>query len=394
MKSLKISALLILLAIAAAACGQEEAPRPTFEPVEDQTETPTEAPIEDPAPTEETVVSDSSLAGTTWLLVELNGEPLVPRSQITAQFNENGAVSGSSGCNNYTAAYEVDRNNITFNMSPAATTLMACPGPIMKQETAYLEALAAAETFEIAEDQLILYDADGKPVAIYMAVSQDLAGKAWLVVSYNNDTGSVVGVNANTQITAAFGHDGQLTGNASCNDYFGPYEAEDNNIVMGPFGTTRKLCPDPVMDQESQYLAALETAATYKFDGITLNMRTADDATAVNMQPVTTVSGNVTNVDNAPIPDGAILTVQIQDTSLQDVAATVIGEQVIENPGQFPIAYEVAYDRGDIASPQYTMSARITAADGTLLFINDTAIQVITNGETEDVEIPVIQVGG
>jgi putative lipoprotein len=148
------------------------------------------------------------------------------------------------------------------------------------------------------------------------------------------------------------------------------------------------------MEQEDQYLAALESVATYKFDGITLNMRTAEGATAVNMQPVPTVSGLVTNVDNAAIPEGAILTVQIQDTSLQDVAATVIGEQIIENPGQFPIPYQVGYDPSDIASPQYTMSARITAADGTLLFINDTAIRVITNGVTEDVEIPVIEVGG
>lgn len=107
------------------------------------------------------------------------------------------------------------------------------------------------------------------------------------------------------------------------------------------------------------------------------------------------VWGDVTNTDNAPIPEGAILTVQIQDSSLQDVAATVIGEQIVENPGQFPIPYEVFYDPADITSPQYTMSARITAADGSLLFINDTAIHVITGGNpTQDVGIPVIQVGG
>lgn len=40
------------------------------------------------------------------------------------------------------------------------------------------------------------------------------------------------------------------------------------------------------------------------------------------------------------------------------------------------------------------MSARITAADGSLLFINDTAIAVIPNGATENVAIPVIPVGG
>jgi len=378
------------LVILVTSCGGEETP--TVEPVEEPITQATEAKME--VSTEEPVAAGNPLAGTTWILTELNGEPLVPRSQITAQFNQGGVVSGSSGCNNYTAAYEVDGNNITFNTSPAATTLMACPEPIMEQETAYLEALAVVETFEISEEQLTLYDAGGNAVAVYSVVSQELAATSWQVVSYNNGTGGVVSVASETQITANFAEGGQLAGNTGCNDYFGPYETEDNSITMGPFGTTRKLCPEPVMDQESQYLAALEMAAIYKFDGITLNMRTADGATAVNMRPVSTVSGEVTNIDNATIPEGATLTVQIQDTSLQDVAATVIGEQVVENPGQFPIAYEVAYDASDIASPQYTMSARITAADGSLLFINDTAIAVITNGLTQDVEIPVIAVGG
>jgi putative lipoprotein len=107
-----------------------------------------------------------------------------------------------------------------------------------------------------------------------------------------------------------------------------------------------------------------------------------------------TVYGEVTNVDDASIPEGATLTVQIQDNSLQDVTSPVIGEQIIENPDQFPIPYEVGYDPDDIRSPNYTMSAQIRAADGSLLFTDNMNIPVITGGNpTEDVEIPVIQVG-
>ena len=49
-------------------------------------------------------------------------------------------------------------------------TLMACPEPIMAQESAYLEALGAAETYEISGDQLTLYDADGNPLVVFSAV--------------------------------------------------------------------------------------------------------------------------------------------------------------------------------------------------------------------------------
>lgn len=107
-----------------------------------------------------------------------------------------------------------------------------------------------------------------------------------------------------------------------------------------------------------------------------------------------TVSGEVTNVENDPIPEGATLTVQIQDNSLQDATSPVIGEQIIENPDEFPIPYQVGYNPDDIRSPNYTMSAQIRAADGSLLFTDTMNIPVITGGNpTEDVEIPVVQVG-
>jgi hypothetical protein len=38
------------------------------------------------------------------------------------------------------------------------------------------------------------------------------------------------------------------------------------------------------MEQEQQYLTALETAATYKIDGLNMEMRTADGALVVTFQ--------------------------------------------------------------------------------------------------------------
>ena len=77
-----------------------------------------------------------------------------------------------------------------------------------------------------------------------------------------------------------------MKGNAGCNDYFGPYEMDDKAISMGPFGTTRIACQEPegVMEQETLYLLALETAATYKIDGNKMEMRTAEGSMAANFQ--------------------------------------------------------------------------------------------------------------
>ena len=109
------------------------------------------------------------------------------------------------------------------------------------------------------------------------------------------------------------------------------------------------------------------------------------------------VTGEVVYAQRIALPEDAIVTVQIQDTSLADAPAKVIGEQVIETNGrQVPIPYSVSYDP-DVIDERftYTMSARITNGAGDLLWINDTAIPVITQGNpTEGVVIPVVQVGG
>ena len=109
-----------------------------------------------------------------------------------------------------------------------------------------------------------------------------------------------------------------------------------------------------------------------------------------------TITGVVNYHQPIALPDDAVVTVQIQDVSLMDVAAKVIGEQVIETDGaQVPIPYEVHYDPGEIDDRHtYSMSARIEGSTGKLLFISDMSIPVITrDNPTKDVEIVVIPIG-
>lgn len=287
--------LLIPLAIIIAACGSAD-PTPTLVPTAEPAEEPvvepeepaaveqaTEEPaVEEPPVAGETPTAGGSLTGTVWTVTELNGQPPLPATNMTAEFNDEGMVSGSAGCNNYNSSYEVDGNQITIGLG--MMTQMACIEAVNDQEKAYMGALEAATTFEVSEDGLILFDENFDVIVVYTAVSQGLAGSSWEVIAYNNGKGGVVSVIIDTQITANFDEDGQLTGNASCNNYFGAYEADEENISMGPFGTTRMACGEPegIMEQESQYLAALETAATYKIDGPTMNMRTAEGSTVAN----------------------------------------------------------------------------------------------------------------
>ena len=59
------------------------------------------------------------LTGLTWQLNELDGNPTLPlpEAAVTANFDEEGRMSGSASCNNYTAPYEIDggfRNDVLF----------------------------------------------------------------------------------------------------------------------------------------------------------------------------------------------------------------------------------------------------------------------------------------
>ena len=88
---------------------------------------------------------------------------------------EDGTLSGSAGCNNYTATYTVDGDQISI--TPVATTMMMCAEPegVMEQEAEYIAALGTAATFAIEGDQLELRTADGALVASFVAAAPETA---------------------------------------------------------------------------------------------------------------------------------------------------------------------------------------------------------------------------
>lgn len=106
-----------------------------------------------------------ALAGTRWNVTGINnGRQAVASVQqgtrVTVAFDDQGRVSGSAGCNRFTARFEAGPGTVSIE-APAATR-MACPEPgVMAQEQAFLRALEAARTARIEADQLELRDADG-----------------------------------------------------------------------------------------------------------------------------------------------------------------------------------------------------------------------------------------
>jgi heat shock protein HslJ len=79
------------------------------------------------------------------------------------------------------------------------------------------------------------------------------------------------------QSTLRLDSDGQASGSAGCNRFTAPARLTGDEIHLGPFATTRRLCPPEVMDQEDRYLAALAAARRFGLEGEVLRLRDEDD---------------------------------------------------------------------------------------------------------------------
>ncbi len=320
----------------------------------------------------------SSLAGTSWNLTTLNGDDIAPPIRVTAEFSADGMMSGESGCNRYNVTYEVDGDSISIG--PAMSTMMACDEASMAVENAYMTALASAVTYRLDGDTLTLTDADATAVATFSETKEvTLAGTSWAVRAYNNGQQAVVSVIIGTEMTAIFSEDGRMSGSAGCNTYNASYQTDGDGITIGPAMSTMMACAEEgVMEQEMQYLAALSTAAAYKIDGSRLEMRTAEGSKVADF--VSAVTGVATYRERIALPDDAMVTVQLQDTSRADAPAIVIGEyKLLTNGKQVPIPFEVEFDPADIQDNHtYSLRVRIEDGSGNLLFTNTQSYPVIT----------------
>ena len=105
------------------------------------------------------------LTGTTWVLTELDGEPLPDGVTVDLTFDGE-RVAGSSGCNQYSSAATFEDGAVS--VEPAiASTMMACEQPAMDVEMAYLTALAEVTNYTVEGTTLVLADSGDVIRAIY-----------------------------------------------------------------------------------------------------------------------------------------------------------------------------------------------------------------------------------
>lgn len=83
-----------------------------------------------------------------WSITLLDGQPPAVDSTITLTFSaEDSRVFGNASCNRFNAGFTLDGENLRF--SHAASTMMACPEPLMHQERSFFRILEGIQAFDI-----------------------------------------------------------------------------------------------------------------------------------------------------------------------------------------------------------------------------------------------------
>lgn len=85
----------------------------------------------------------------------------------------------------------------------------------------------------------------------------DLSNTHWTLVSISGQP-----VHTGSSVTLLFGADGHVGGSAGCNTYGGEYTLTGSTLTVGELVSTLMACEESIMQQESAYLAALQSAVS------------------------------------------------------------------------------------------------------------------------------------
>ncbi len=214
----------------------------------------------------------AEISSVTWVLQSFGPsdaqQSVLEDVEVTLQVDGNGQISGFAGCNNYNAALQATEEGISIG--PAAATLMMCEDvEVNAQESAYLAALQSAADATVRGDRLLVTYGDEQNVLTFAPQKTDpLSGTAWLLETYSQDE---VPVLPDANISLIFGYSGDVHGYAGCNNFFGDYQADEESLRFGDFGTTMMLCPtDEQNELEQDYLSGLEATRSYEMEGVRL----------------------------------------------------------------------------------------------------------------------------
>ena len=117
-----------------------------------------------------------------------------------------------------------------------------------------------AQNDSVASDEPEESASEAPPIQSETPAMVDLTGTFWRLEDLAG-----AGVMNRVQTTLEFLSDGQVSGSGGCNRFSGSYQRQGDALSFGPIAATRMACPEAVMNQETAFLAVLESVASYQW---------------------------------------------------------------------------------------------------------------------------------
>ena len=109
-----------------------------------------------------------------------------------------------------------------------------------------------------------------------------LAGTTWLAEDIDGK-----GVVDRAQSTIEFIDDKRVAGSLGCNRYTGSYSADASGMRFGQLASTRRMCPEALMQQEARFSATLGATRGFRFDRSgAMTLLDADGRTRARLVPL------------------------------------------------------------------------------------------------------------
>lgn len=200
----------------------------------------------------------AQLAGRSFVSESVEGWQLVTGTQVSVSFDST-HVNAQAGCNAFSGTCEIEGG--TLRVSMLGSTLLGCPDPRAAQDDWLAAFLLAGPTLALNDPRLLMTTADARVHLLdrKSAIPDlPLVGTQWAGNGFSDGMVATLGPGSGS-VSLAFGSDGHVAVNTSCQTGTGSFTANATTVTFGALMYDGALCADATFQRTSdQVLLVLD----------------------------------------------------------------------------------------------------------------------------------------